>query len=197
MSTSKPRIKRGRAPQSIKRHNYRRKSLPALRRDFKDRCAYSDLHLDFSGGIDAMDVDHFNPQLKKRVKQSYSNLFLSTRHCNGSKGNFWPTVEDKKAGLRLLNPCKENEFPDHIIEESATGKLIGKTPAGKLHIRVMALNDPFLVQHRLERRRFRCLLKKSDNFINLKKDSSLAACGDALSDLVTHIDKMIMDIPGD
>ncbi|MCC5845502.1 MAG: hypothetical protein JJU05_14740 [Verrucomicrobia bacterium] len=195
MSTSKPRIKRGTAPKSIKRHNYRKKALPALRRDFKDRCAYSDLHVDDAGGIDAMDVDHFNPTLKKEVNQRYSNLFLSTRHCNGSKGEFWPSEKDRKSGLRLLNPCRENEFPDHIVEEAGTGRLIGKTPAGKLHILVMGLNDPSLVQHRIKRRHFRDLLHKSDGLIQLKREVSLSDCGEAIRMLKENIDKMIMDIP--
>jgi len=195
MSTSTPRIKRGQAPKNITKSNYRKRSLPALRRDFKDRCAYSDLHMDFAGGLACMDVDHFNPKLKKRPKQSYSNLFLSSRHCNGAKNDYWPSAEDRKLGLRLLNPCKETEFPEHIVENPQTGKLEGKTPAGKWHIRIFGLNEDFLVRHRLQRRKFRELLNPNDHFVLLKKEVCLKAAGEKLTELVEHIDKMIMDIP--
>lgn len=142
-----------------------------------------------------MEVDHFNPRLKKTPKQNYNNLFLATRTCNGTKGEFWPSQSDRRQGIRLLNPCKETEFPEHIVEDPKTGKLKGLTPAGKMHIRVMGLNDPMLIQHRQKRRQFRELLKKSDGFIILKADANLASCGAALTALTEHIDKMIMDLP--
>jgi len=142
-----------------------------------------------------MEVDHFNPRLKKRPKQSYSNLFLASRTCNGIKGESWPSAEDRKAGLRLLNPCKETEFPDHIVEDPDTGKLKGLTPAGKWHIRIMGLNDTVFVQHRIKRRQLRTLYRKSDGFIMLKQNADLAACADELHALADQVEKMIMDIP--
>jgi hypothetical protein len=68
-----------------------------------------------------MDVDHFKPKGKHR--NLYSNLMLASRHCNGSKSDIWPTAEDVRSGLRLLNPCKEVDYGQHIFEDKKTYEL--------------------------------------------------------------------------
>jgi 5-methylcytosine-specific restriction endonuclease McrA len=89
---AKPRIPRGPAPDCVLTpRNCREEALPPLRRDSKDRCAYSMQHLRFAGGLTCMEVDHFDPRKKNDPVQDYDNLFLASRHCNRAKGTFWPT----------------------------------------------------------------------------------------------------------
>ena len=98
LSSKKGRITRGQSPaKRIKRHRYRN-ALPELMRDFEGRCAYSMQHHERAG---AMEVDHFDPRRKADLIQEYGNLFLASRHCNGKKGDHWPTREEAAAGLRL------------------------------------------------------------------------------------------------
>src|SRR5437660_1771057 len=105
-SSTKARIIRGPPP---------RKPIPRSKymRDFEGRCAYSCQHWSRAGGKTCMEVDHFDYEQKKHVRQNYENLFLATRHCNGAKRDR-PTRLEKKAGLRLLNPCKELDYGPHI-----------------------------------------------------------------------------------
>jgi hypothetical protein len=109
------------------------------------------LHADDAGGPSALDVDHFNPQLKNRYRHKFSNLMLAATHCNSKKLNNWPTTGEQRAGVRFLNPTTEKDYGPHIIEDFSTGKLIGLTPAGRYHIRTLDLNAPFFVRHRKER----------------------------------------------
>jgi hypothetical protein len=98
-----------------------------------------------------MEVDHFNPTLVGPQRHKYDNLFLATRHCNGSKSNIWPTKKDRKKGIHLINPCKELDYGLHIFEHPETHRLIGITPAGDFHITTCDLNAPHLVVERYER----------------------------------------------
>lgn len=95
-----------------------------------------------------MEVDHFDPRKKSNLHQKYDNLFLSTRHCNKSKRDAWPTTSQRKRGLRLLNPCEETDYGVHIFENIATGELFSPTPEGRFHLRVMDLNAPHFVNER-------------------------------------------------
>ena len=132
----------------ITRSNYRKRALPCLLMDFSDRCAYSMLHKDMAGGESAIDVDHFDPRLKSRYLQSYSNLFLASRHCNGKKQNAWPTKEMEDAGIRFLDCTKEHDYGLHILEDPATHRVFGITPAGRYHVRVLDLNAEVFIKHR-------------------------------------------------
>src|ERR1035441_6280578 len=88
------RVKRNTPNRLFTRHTCR-DAWPFLMADFQERCAYSMQHISRAGGPRNMQVDHFNPHLKKKVFQNYSNLFLSTSHCNGSKSDRWPTNKDR------------------------------------------------------------------------------------------------------
>jgi len=102
-----------------------------------------------------MEVDHFDPRWKKEPLQTYANLFLASRHCNLAKGDYWPSPPDALNGLRLLNPCVELDYGHHIFEyppsHPESHKLVGKTPAGKLHIRILGLNAETFVLERKQR----------------------------------------------
>jgi hypothetical protein len=106
------------------------------------------LHEDTAGGRTAMDVDHFDPTIKDKYKQPYSNLFLACRHCNGKKQDHWPTAAMRKAGLRLLDCTKEFDYGLHIFEDPMSHRVFGVTPAGIYHVRIMDLNADVFVKHR-------------------------------------------------
>lgn len=127
--------------------NYR-SALPLLLEDFKDRCAYSLMHVKMVSER-GMHIDHFDPRQKNR--SPYSNLFPAYGICNMAKGESWPTAKERRQGMRFLNPCEEKDYDQVIFEEPSTHLLIGTTPAARYHIDMLDLNNPSLVEHRLER----------------------------------------------
>jgi len=144
-----PRIKRGPPPAiHLTRNNYRAASLHALRRDFRDRCAYSMIHTQNAGGLACMEIDHFDPRHKMDPTFNYTNLFLASRHCHLAKASFWPSEEQQELGIRLLDPCVEQDYGIHIFEDPTTHYLVGITLAGRTQIRRLDLNAPHLVRER-------------------------------------------------
>src|SRR5437867_9994808 len=102
-SSTTSRIVRGPAPRKrLTRRNYRKVALEPLRRDFQERCAYSCQHVSRAGGLKCMEIDHFDARKKNEFIQSYANLFLATRHCNGARRSVWPTANEQALGLRYL-----------------------------------------------------------------------------------------------
>ena len=61
-------------------------------------------------------------------------------------------------GVRFLNCCEEHDYGVHILENPTTHLVVGVTPPGKYHVRMLDLNAPHLVQERAERSRLRKLL---------------------------------------
>src|ERR1700690_2436329 len=123
-----------------------RAAWESLMKDFESRCAYSMQHVDLAGGAKCMEVDHFNPHKKDDPIQDYANLFLASRHCNGSKRDRWPSNKDQALGLRFLNCCNEQDYGEHIFEDPDTHELVGVTPEGRYHVRNCDLNAPHLVR---------------------------------------------------
>jgi hypothetical protein len=113
-----------------------------------------------------MEVDHFNPNRKRDFIQEYKNLFLSTRHCNGSKRDRWPTNKERKNRIRFLNCCEEPDYGVHIFEDPDDHELVGTTPEGRYHVRNCDLNAPHLIEERAERARILRLL--NDRPVSLK-----------------------------
>lgn len=172
----KGRIQRGSPPRKVLTDaNYRKYALPALVRDFDDRCAYSMQHRRRAGGsILLMEIDHFDPTLTGRNRHRYENLFLASRYCNNRKRKNWPSREHRDRGIRFLNCCKEIDYGEHIFEDPASNRLFGVSPAGKYHITMLDLNAPHLVEERKDRSELRRLLfeeckvvKKSEAAIQL------------------------------
>lgn len=150
------RVTRRKLTRKFTRHTYS-KALPYLLEDFQDRCAYSLMH---RSEIDEMEVDHFNPHLKAKHVQLYSNLMPSLGSCNRTKGSTWPSPSDRKLGLYLIDPTKEFDYGYQIFEDPVTNRLEGTTPAAKYHIRVMGLNSPYLVNRRKTRSELTLLLQQ-------------------------------------
>lgn len=193
-SSTTPRVVRGPAPvKRLTRRNYRKAALAALRRDFQDRCAYSCQHVNRAGGLKCMEIDHFDPRLKGKFIQIYQNLLLATRHCNGAKGDNWPNRADQALGLRFLNPCAEPDYGEHLVEDDATHRLVGVTPAGRFHIRMLDLNAEHLVAERRERTEFYELLTRAA--FTLKRSRSEVDVADLVSALRRQVEEMIPLFP--
>ena len=141
-------------PQRVfTRSNYR-EAWPYLMTDFQGRCAYSMQHITRASGRRNMQIDHFNPHLKKLHIQEYSNLFLSTSHCNGSKSDRWPTNKDwREQGWKFLDCTKEPDYGEHIFEDPDTHEVVGVTSAGRYHVTGCDLNAPQFVEERQDRAR--------------------------------------------
>jgi hypothetical protein len=168
-----PRVIRKEKPKlKLKRHNYRERSIDSLRKDFKDRCAYSMQHVDLVGGIEHMEVDHFDSTKKKDYIQDYNNLFLAKRACNNKKQNR-PTLIDVKAGLRFLNCCLERDYNECIFEDPVTHEVWGTTPNAKYHIRYLGLNSRNLVQERTQRFELLTTLRKTTFIQRRKPDANM------------------------
>lgn len=155
------RIRKSRPNIKCNASNYRTKALPYLKKDFGCRCAYSMVFLDLAGGETCMEVDHFKPKRKfPRKAHSYSNLMLVSRHCNGNKGDEWPSYVLKKQGFEFINPCKEQDYGKHIFENIETGELVPATPKGAYQIEKCMLNASHLVNQRLDRTKLKRLLEQ-------------------------------------
>ena len=168
-SSRSPRIVRKQKPP---RYWYaHRKYLKYLLLDFGGRCAYSCQHMDRAGGVGAMDIDHFDPHLRPPKRNTYANLMLATRHCNGKKGKR-PTKAERRAGLRFLNPCEETDYGVHIFEDPDTFELWGATPEGRYHVRVLDLNAGHLVKERRVRHALR-MMKKEPIIVTALRDDAM------------------------
>lgn len=150
--SDQPRVKRGSPPQGkLNESNYRKRAFAALRRDFEDRCAYSDVHISQVCESE-MTVDHHDPSHRQSARGNrYSNLFLATNHCNKAKGAKWPSGAERKLGLRFLDCTKEQDFGSQIFEDPKSHKWIGTTKAARYHILHLGLNDSGLITQRRER----------------------------------------------
>jgi hypothetical protein len=119
--------------------------------DFDFRCAYSMQHSKRVGD-DGLQVDHFNPTKKNDPIQEYTNLFPAIVHCNNRKSEYWPkTIAEYDAGKRILNPRRELDYNEQLVEIRETGELIGLTAAARFHILKLDLNVPFLSNERRNR----------------------------------------------
>ena len=159
-------------------------------------------HTALAGGPKAMEVDHFDPTLEGEERNEYSNLLLATRHCNLAKGDRWPDEEDRAAGIRFLNPCEEQDYGVHLLEDPVTHELVGTTPTGRWHIDVLLLNAPHLVDERrrraeMKRRRKRILQLVSvlEGHVGQGRLQSIRSLVDAVEKYRTEEELMIPEIP--
>ncbi len=185
------RIKRTNLPpKAVKARRYRADSLPYLLKDFSKRCAYSGQHLNRAGGLKCMEVDHFDPRSKHSAIQEYSNLFLATRHCNGRKGDNWPSSKERHLGVRFIDPCAEFDYGKHIFEDPSSCKLWSNTPPGRYQIRMCDLNAPHLVEERMSRRRIWTQLK-ADASIKIARSADFLKIKDIIKALRSQAEEMI------
>lgn len=184
----KPRVKRvASLNKKFKRYKYGR-ALPDLMVDFDGRCAYSMQHHSRAGKLE---VDHFDPRLKKNLWHHSSNLFPASRHSNGAKADNWPNHIEAQLGCRFLNPCEEQDYGEQIFEDPNSHVLIGTTPAARWHIRMCGLNAPRLIDERS--RRSKHLQRLKDCPVRIRRDSDKIV--ELIKSLREEVDMMIPEIP--
>lgn len=141
--------------------------LPALRNQFRNKCAFCESHLSASRG----EVDHYRPKSQALgasgdespdhywwLAYEWSNLYLVCEECNRLKGNRFPvgaqrvvpeTYEfdelDREEPL-LLDPCRD-EVEQHLGYTPA-GMMLGLTDRGRATIDILGLNRIALVEQR-------------------------------------------------
>jgi len=139
-----------------------------------------------------MEIDHFDARKKNEFIQSYANLFLATRLCNGARRNVWPTANEQALGLRYLNPCREHDYGVHLLEDPNTHLLIGVTPASRYHIRMCDLNADHFVAERRERAEIWELLRSA---VTIKRHQVPQMAADLAGALRTQAEQMIPEFP--
>lgn len=134
-------------PEYAKYQDYK----PLLRKDFESRCAYCDMTEGYLRGSDAFGVDHFRPKsLFPELECVYSNLYYCCNDCNRSKGAQFPSEELLSRGIRIVDPCIDDPFPDHYAE-LPSGLLSAATRAGEYSIQIIRLNREKCVRFRKRR----------------------------------------------
>ncbi len=152
--TLPPRIIRKETPPKMTGRDGYRKAREHLRRDFAYRCAYCMIHEQQAGGADVFWIDHFKPRSKGGRVNDYANLYWACMPCNHIKDNAWPTQSERRRGWRFADPCKEQDYGVHFVENEE-GELVPRTPCGAYHVRMLRLNRTLLVARRRERNEFR------------------------------------------
>ncbi|MGH9801652.1 MAG: HNH endonuclease [Blastocatellia bacterium] len=119
-----------------------------VRQAFAYRCAYCGVLESDSGG--ELTVDHYQPRVAGGADE-LANLVYACHRCNHYKAGYWPTVEEAAAGFILLHPHR-HDLSQHYRENELTGTLEPLTATGAFNLRLLHLNRPPLVAHRLARR---------------------------------------------
>jgi HNH endonuclease len=119
----------------------------SVRRVFQHRCGYCGVEESAAGS--ELTVDHYHPRSAGGADE-LENLVYACHKCNQYKGDYWSSTEDEAAGQYVLHPHRHN-LSTHIQEDRVTGELRPLTPTGEFHIRLLHLNRPPLVAHRLAR----------------------------------------------
>jgi hypothetical protein len=103
-------------------------------------------------GNETIEVEHFDPRrIDGKKNHGYENLLPVFGPCNRSKSNKWPSAAAESAGIRFLNPTVEKDYGIHLFEDPQSHKIIAVTPAGKYHLRNLALNTEYLILKRKHR----------------------------------------------
>jgi hypothetical protein len=119
-----------------------------VRQRFNGCCAYCGVSEVDVGG--ELTVDHYQP-VAAGGDDSDDNLVYACHRCNLYKTDYVPDAEALARGERVLHPLRD-QAALHYREDEQTGLLIPLTNTGRVHIMVLRLNRPPLVQHRLRRR---------------------------------------------
>ncbi len=92
-------------------------------------------------------VDHYQP-LASGGTEDDNNLVYACVKCNQFKHDYWPNTEQLARGLRILHPLLD-DISVHISPNNETGLLVALTITGAFHIKLLHLNRPQLIEHRL------------------------------------------------
>lgn len=95
-------------------------------------------------------VDHYQPRAAGG-NDALENLVYACHRCNLYKGDYWPTPEEVAAGQFVLHP-RRDDSAQHLRENEMTGEFEPLTATGAFNIRLLHLNRPQLIAHRLAQR---------------------------------------------
>jgi hypothetical protein len=140
------------------------KAREHLRRDFDYRCAYCMIHEQQIGGMESFSIDHFRPRSKGGRVNDYTNLYWTCNGCNRVKAESWPTALERSQGVRFADPCREQDYGSHFIE-NGRGELVPRTRCGEYHIFVLRLNRPSRVAYRASRNRLSTQLAEAASLL--------------------------------
>jgi hypothetical protein len=118
-----------------------------IRRRYDFRCGYCGVTETDTGG--QLTVDHYIP-VSVGGDDSDENLVYACFRCNLFKSDFCPSDEESRQGRRLLHPQRDT-LSDHYFEDTTTYLLMPRTLTGSVHIALLQLNRPELVDHRQKR----------------------------------------------
>jgi hypothetical protein len=107
------------------------------------RCAYC--HVSETDTGSELTIDHLRSQ-HHGGDDAPGNLVYCCHPCNEFKGNYWRAEPD----LCLLNPLLDN-MVKHFRDQD-DGMLLALTDRGTNHLRVLHLNRPELIAHRVRKR---------------------------------------------
>lgn len=157
--------RRGLAPQELSRIRSERRLrfvvLPALRRDFGDRCCYCTGSTDEKGGVENFDVEHFRPKGDEdfsHLALEYTNLYYACRGCNLTKGDKWP--KPSTPDRRLIDPCDEAIYPKYL-KIANDGEVLCGLPPGSYLLEVFRFNERPGVRKFLQIREFSSKLRSA------------------------------------
>ena len=144
-----------------------------IRRAFNYRCGYCGVTETAVGG--QLTVDHYHPRAAGGT-DDLSNLVYACQRCNQYKGDYWPTPERLAAGLFVLHP-QLHYLSLHLSENEWSSELEPLTSTGAFHLRLLQLNRPELITHRLERRAIALLRQQVSDLQGrlLQRDQTIQA----------------------
>jgi hypothetical protein len=119
-----------------------------VRRAFAYRCGYCGVEETAVGA--ELTLDHYRPRSAGGT-DDLENLVYACHIGNQYKGDYWPSPEEEAASCYVLHPHRHDLFL-HLREDEVTGELQPLTPTGAFHMRLLHLNRPPLIAHRLARR---------------------------------------------
>ncbi len=184
---SPPRIVRKETPPPMKGRDGYLKAREHLRRDFQQRCAYCMVHEQQIGGREVFSIDHLHPRSKGGRVNDYANLYWSCGGCNHFKSESWPTPAERRQGARFADPCREQDYGVHFIENEQ-GELVPQTRCGEYHILTLRLNRLSRVQYRRARNRMTAQLAEAVALLEqLKREPAT----DLKRRLIAHIQQEI------
>ncbi|CAM4056947.1 MULTISPECIES: hypothetical protein [Flavobacterium] len=131
-----------------------KKLASILLQEQKNFCAYTE---EYIGNNDAVDIEHFNPNLKYKVEDSYQNWFMVKHKPNNLKRTNW--IEP------ILHPTDE-KFEERLIYSDGYFLHEPEDIETKNLIDLLNLNDEIFVKNRkkfIERRKDRINEKNMDS----------------------------------
>lgn len=111
---------------------------PHLRTEFDGRCVYC-CFPDTVGPPGTFEIDHYKPESRDQtLRATYSNLYYACRKCNRTKGDYWPTPEERAAGCVIVNPC-DHRMAGHL--QYAGAQVEPSSAEGHWTVALLFLND--------------------------------------------------------